>query len=305
MLTYEQWCENNTDIKPLIRSLKSSLPEQYIGFYLNAIFGDEIEYQKQFKWLGRSSLDIYIPSLSLAIEYDGGYYHSNKKVFDSYKTSICRSHKIYIIRILEQVSTEPQSRKRNEISYYYEKKYKNIDVAIIALIKKINKKYDLSIEVDIDIERDEQEILSYIQNKYHKESIAVVWPESIDYWLEEENGFSIHDILHTDNRYFMLKCPHCGKKYMLYTKYFHNRKSLVPCDCEYEEIERSFHEAIRNFKEKGEVIDLDDSLESRRLYDRMKMIVDKMWRCSSKEEAELYKRLGFTSPYIDVYLSQF
>ena len=34
----------------LVRSLKSSLPEQYIGFYLYKAFGNEVEYQKQFDW---------------------------------------------------------------------------------------------------------------------------------------------------------------------------------------------------------------------------------------------------------------
>lgn len=56
MLTYEEWCTINTDITTLVRYLKSSLPEQYIGFYLYKVFGDEIEYQKQFDWLGRCSI---------------------------------------------------------------------------------------------------------------------------------------------------------------------------------------------------------------------------------------------------------
>lgn len=77
-ITYEEWCKVNRNITPLVRSLKSSLPEQYIGFYLHKVFGNEVEYQKQFDWLGRQSLDIYIPSLQLAIEYDGVYYHRNK-----------------------------------------------------------------------------------------------------------------------------------------------------------------------------------------------------------------------------------
>lgn len=46
--TYEEWCKNNTDIAFLVRSLKSSIPEQYIGFYLHKLYGDEVEYQKQY-----------------------------------------------------------------------------------------------------------------------------------------------------------------------------------------------------------------------------------------------------------------
>ena len=75
-IDYEQWCKANTNLTPLIRAMKSSLPEQYIGFYLHKALGDEIEYQQLFDWLGRMSLDIYIPSLQLAVEYDGTFYHS-------------------------------------------------------------------------------------------------------------------------------------------------------------------------------------------------------------------------------------
>ena len=62
-INYEEWWDKNAEITPLNHSLKSSLPEQYIELYLSRVFGDEIEYQKQFDWLGRMSLDIYIPSL--------------------------------------------------------------------------------------------------------------------------------------------------------------------------------------------------------------------------------------------------
>ena len=36
---YETWCAKATDIKPLIRAMKSSMPEQYIGYYLELALG--------------------------------------------------------------------------------------------------------------------------------------------------------------------------------------------------------------------------------------------------------------------------
>ena len=302
-ITYEEWCENHTNIAPLVRSLKSSIPEQYIGFYLHQVFGDEIEYQKQFDWLGSHSLDIYIPSLQLAIEYDGEYYHRTKISTDTQKTTWCRSHGIYLIHIQERKATQEKSRKRNVVSYYYDRNYTNIDIAIQDLCLLINKKYNTSIQIDVDLNRDNTEIISYVQSKYHKQTIAYVWPESKDYWLEEENGKSIYDVFYTDNLPFSLRCPHCQRHFMLFTRYFHNRKSLVPCECEYKKIENALDEAIKKYKESGELTVFDDSLASRRLYDRMVQTVEKMWRCTSKEEAEMYKALGFDSPYINIYLS--
>lgn len=301
-MNYQQWCEVTKNVTPLIRKMKSSLPEQYIGFYLSRIFGSEIEYQKQFDWLGNYSLDIYIPSLQLAIEYDGIYYHASKSSTDSIKTALCRSHGLFLIRIVEKKANQKKSKKRNEVSYYYQKNYKNIDTAITDLVTLINRKCNISIQINVDIQRDHEGIISYIQQKFHKKSVAYMWPESADYWIDEENGATIFDILSTDGRWINLKCPHCGQNFRRHMRYYIDRHSFVPCDCECPKIEQSFIDAINRYKETGELVVFDGSLQSRRLYDRMAAVVDKMWSCTSKEEAEMYKKLGFSSPYIDVYL---
>ena len=252
------------------------------------------------------SLDIYIPSLQLAIEYDGIYYHARKQVTDDYKTSICRSHGIYLIHIKEKNSNQEKSRKRNEISYYFDKRYKNIDTAIHDLCLKINKKYNTSLQFDVDLNRDENDFVAYVQNKYHEKTIAYVWPEVMDYWPNKEDCSAVFDVFTTYDCSFPLKCPHCSRSFYLNAGvHYSNRKSLVPCKCEFEEIEKSFEEAIRKYKETGEFVPFDDSLQSRRLYDRMASVANKIWRCKTKAEAELYKKLGFKNPYIDVCLSLF
>ena len=304
-LNYEQWCNKNIYVKHLIRSMKSSFPEQYIGYYLQKSLGEEaIEYQKHFDWLGKSSLDIYVPSLNLAIEYDGVYYHANKAASDYCKTRLARAHGIYVIHILEQTSEQSKSKKHNEISYYYIDKYKNIDVAINELFRRINIKYSLSIKSDVDIERDKKDIISYVQHKYYKRSIAYVWPESIDYWNDKENNVTVFDVLCTSEKNYKLKCPHCGRSFRFSMKHTHDRKSLTPCECEYKKIKEALQEAVRKYKETGEVVSFDESLDSRRLYDRMASNVRHVFSlCGSKEEAEMYKKIGFDSPCIDFYLS--
>ena len=301
-LDYQQWCTQNANVRPLIRALQSSMPEQYIGFYLERAFPNKIEYQKRFDWLGNYSLDIYIPSIKLAIEYDGVYYHSKKKADDAHKTALCKAYGIFVVHIIEQKVVQAKSRKRNEISYYFQKDYKNIDIPISDLFQLINKKYNMCLSVNVDLIRDKDEIISYVQRKFHQRSMAYVWPESIEYWLEEENGISPFDILSMDTRWLSFKCPHCGLTYRRHMVWYANRKSLIPCECEFMEIEKHFHEAIQRYKENGEVVTLDETLHSRRLYDRMESVVNRMWHCGSKEEAELYKNLGFDSQYIDVYI---
>lgn len=303
-ITYEEWCKMNTNLVPLVRSLNSSLPEQYIGFYLHKVFGEEIEYQKQFDWLGRSSLDIYIPSLQLAIEYDGEYYHKDKSSIDTQKTSLCRSHGIYLIHIQEMKRIQDKSRKRNIVSYHYEKNYKNIDEAIQNLCALINKKYGTAIEIDTDINRDNTEIISHVQSQYHKKTIAYVWPEVKEYWLDMENQRSIYDVFYTDQKSYILQCPHCHKRIVFAMRGFDKRKSLIPCECEYDEIERALKETIRKYKETGELVMFDDSFDSRRLYDRMVSSTRYYLDSASNEEIEMYKKLGFESPLLNYYLSR-
>lgn len=300
--TYETWCTRTTDIKLLIRAMKSSMPEQYIGYYLELALGSGVlEYQKTFNWLGKSSLDIYVPSLQFAIEYDGIYFHSNQKGFDASKTSICRSHGIYVIRILEQNSEQPKSRKHNEISYYFENKYTNIDVVIYELVNKINKKFDLAIKCDVNIDRDKNEIISYIQNKFYKRSVAYVWPESIDYWDEKANSVSAFDVLHTSNSCYELKCPHCGRNFTFHMRYFHNRKSLISCECEYSKIEDKLIQTVKYHIENGSILSFDDSFDSRRLYDKIQSKIRFNVPPLSKDELELYKKSKIDSPYLNCY----
>ena len=132
-----------------------------------------------------------------------------------------------------------------------------------------------------------------------------MWPESKDYWDDDANRCSIFDVFYTDNKQYSLRCLHCGRSFIFHIKYFHHRKSLIPCECECKAIEKTFREAIKLYAETGDVVILDDSLQCRRLYDRMAWVAFNIWRCESTEEAEMYKKMGFDNPYIDVYLSRY
>lgn len=48
-----------------------------------------------------TSVDIYIPSLNLGIEFDGSYWHKGKREFDKMKTEALLSHGFQILRIRE------------------------------------------------------------------------------------------------------------------------------------------------------------------------------------------------------------
>ena len=80
----------------------TSFDEQTIFFYIKQIFPDAINRGKySFVENENIELDIYIPSLHFAIEYDGVYWHKNKLDKDNYKNFILSEAGTYLIRIRE------------------------------------------------------------------------------------------------------------------------------------------------------------------------------------------------------------
>ena len=313
ILDFEQWCQENTDIKKLSSKLskKSSSPEQYVGFYLSKLF-DDIEYQKQFDWLGGKSLDIYIPSLQLAIEYNELQHHAGREESDSSKFSLCKEHGENVFRIIAQDKNRPDripfKNVKNSFIYFHEKDYRDIEVAIQAILSYITKNHKRSLFLDIDLNRDKKEILSYIQKKYHQRSIANIWPEAADYWDSEKNAETVFDVLCTNRQTcYQLKCPYCGEIFKLDLRRHYERKSFIPHECEYQEIEESLQLAIKNYRECGHLIVFDNSLRSRRIYDEIisRIKYPEILSSASKEELELYKKLGFESSVLDNCLAQY
>lgn len=54
----------------------------------------------QPEWIGKSEIDVFIPSLSIGIEYDGRVWHKNIEK-DRSKNEIFQSHGIRLIRLRE------------------------------------------------------------------------------------------------------------------------------------------------------------------------------------------------------------
>lgn len=138
--------------------LRTSKPEKAIYFYLKKLFPDSICNYKQ-NWLGRKELDIYIPSLKLAIEYDGQKWHKDKEK-DILKNKICEENNVTLIRI-----REPKCPDLNYGIYYtLDSTYiKNLDKAIYYIINYINKKYNLKLFLKINILNDIEQITKLIE----------------------------------------------------------------------------------------------------------------------------------------------
>lgn len=79
-----------------------SKPEQEVADFISDYVAIEQSDKKQLK--NKAELDIYIPSIKQAIEFDGLYWHSNKhvsNVYHKWKQDLCKQKNISLIQIFE------------------------------------------------------------------------------------------------------------------------------------------------------------------------------------------------------------
>ena len=80
----------------------TSFNEQAIFYYVKQFFNDSVN-RKKFNFNSDKSieLDIFIPSLNFAIEYDGVYWHNNKVEVDSLKNKLLFDSNVTLVRVRE------------------------------------------------------------------------------------------------------------------------------------------------------------------------------------------------------------
>ena len=157
-----------------------SLPEKIIYYYLSKSFKN-IEENYQPEWIKPKELDIYLKDLKIGIEYDGYRYHKDIQQ-DLSKDILCEQNGIQLIRIREKECPDYNSSAlKIKLKESYNSRYKYIEEALEELQKALN------IKIDIDIEKDFDDILKliYIGNKNN--CIAISNPEILDEWDYDEN----------------------------------------------------------------------------------------------------------------------
>jgi len=80
----------------------TSFPEQSVYYYVKKFFPDTVNKAQYVTKDGEVlEIDIFIPSLNIAIEYDGLYWHENRLNGDNEKNKALNEDGLYVIRIRE------------------------------------------------------------------------------------------------------------------------------------------------------------------------------------------------------------
>ena len=167
---------------------QTSFAEQATYFYIKQLYPDALNrYSAEF--LGRMELDIYIPSIKLAIEYDGEAWHKKNTIKrEERKYQLCKENGIKLIRLREKMP-EFTSNIADDM-FGMERLYEptNLEKILGELLKRINysKTWMLGCPIDINVARDRPEILRY-KTDLKTKSLKYLYPEIAREWHSSKN----------------------------------------------------------------------------------------------------------------------
>lgn len=126
---------NGQDCPKCMLGANTSKQEKGLGGFISSL---GVKWIKTREILNGKELDIYIPDLKIAIEYDGVYWHNN--INNSYKFEECRKQGIRLIQITEWEWLFCKEKIKNYLKDTLTKEYVDKIYARKCEIKKIDNK---------------------------------------------------------------------------------------------------------------------------------------------------------------------
>ena len=181
--------------------LQTSFPEQAIYYYIKQHYPDaKNRYTELFGNTGME-LDIFIPSLKFAIEYDGVAWHNSKTSSkrEQKKYSCCQEQGVTLCRVKEQRDGQEDTSEQRVADYTI---FCNNHPKSKELDEIINKIADLlSINVDANTDRDSATIREQYYRQLEESSLNKTNPELAQEWDYEKNGRILPSMIAAGSQY--------------------------------------------------------------------------------------------------------
>ena len=156
----------------------TSFPEQAILFYIKKIYGDAVNRDTSNGF----EIDIYIPSIKCAIEYDGMYFHGEgREQRDLKKDEDCKKQGIKLIRIRDYGLNATEGAINIIRNGRNNKDLNNVIKELLSIINN-------QILVDVNVDRDSGEIRAQYYELLQEESVEQLYPQLCKEWNYERNG---------------------------------------------------------------------------------------------------------------------
>lgn len=207
----------------------TSFPEQAIFYYIKKLFPDCINRYKDIFDNGME-LDVYIPRIMMGIEFDGRVYHRSKEQHERelIKYHLCQKHDINLVRIKEHSKNEWKDTADSVYFVPHDQNYKTLGRLIQHILDYLDTEAQLKrifepktgIEallpqhssVDVNIERDRLEILSYLTDINN--SLSNIRPDLAEQWDYEKNKPLTPEMFSPgSNEKVWWICTKCGNSY--------------------------------------------------------------------------------------------
>ena len=193
---------------------QTSFREQALFYYVQKMYPDAISRYKP-DWIGKFELDIFIPSFSYAIEYDGVAWHKNEKFErETRKYKMCQEHGITLLRVKEKMPEVLGLDLADTIissdDFETEEGFTNVLHMVMEQIC-WSRPYWIK-PMDINLNRDRFEIMKFATQIKH--SFADEYPEKAREWHPTKNGTLKPTMFKSgsDFKAWWL-CPDCGNEY--------------------------------------------------------------------------------------------
>ena len=233
---------------------QTSFTEQIVYFYIKKFFPDAINRCKTI--IGnRMELDIYIPSVKVAIEYDGSFWHKgDKREREERKYQLCKKKNIRLLRIKELPSEEETAISDYTYFVKYGKNQKDLENVIKLILKKLLSESNLgkttnNIDdfLDININRDSLLIRENIIGS-KENSIQDLYPELVKEWHPVKNGnLKPNMFTQGSDTKIWWKCSVCGNEWA--TSINHRTLGHTNCPACYEKNRRKNHPSSKKINQ--------------------------------------------------------
>ena len=176
---------NGKGCKECSKGTQSSFPEQAIYFYLKQIYPTTLNGHK----LNNTEIDIYIPELKIAIEYDGYRYHNSDKKLNSdlAKNKLFSLEGLKLIRVRENGCAKMNEENCKILECNYTSDYLFLNDIIITLIEYINILARKTSNIQIDISKDRFKIKTQYIYSLKEKSLLAQNPKLAEEWDYDAN----------------------------------------------------------------------------------------------------------------------
>lgn len=194
---------------------QTSFAEQAVFYYVKKLYPDaRSRYTARF--LGRMELDVYIPSIKYAIEYDGEAWHKKEKIErEQLKYKRCHENSIKLIRLREKMPKIGSMIADFQFGTDKLYEHKNLEKIIKEILKRINfsNGWMMKCPIDVNIKRDRFKIQNYRLN-LKKDSLLEKFPQIAKEWHLVKNGNLMPSMFkpRSDQKIWW-KCFSCGYEY--------------------------------------------------------------------------------------------